>query len=210
MIIIGAKGFAKEVLDILEKNGEKNIHFFDDINIGEPNLVYNKYIIYRTLDEVIFHFKNVSNKFTLGLGNPLFRKQLADKFDKIGGLLSSTISKFAIIGMHDVYIGDGSNVMHNAIISNSTHIGIGCLIYFNVQITHDCEIGDFVELSPNATILGRVKIGNNTIIGAGATILPDIVIGSNVIVGAGSVVLKDIPDNFIVAGVPAKLIRENY
>lgn len=50
-------------------------------------------------------------------------------------------------------------------------------------------------------------IGDNVYIGAGAIIMNPVKIGSNVIIGAGSVVIKDIPDNCIVAGNPAKIIR---
>ena len=92
-------------------------------------------------------------------------------------------------------------------ISNSVSIGKGCIIYYNSIIAHDCVIGDFVEISPSVSILGRVEISNHTHIGAGATILPDIKIGKNSIIGAGSVVTKDVPDNVIVVGVPAKIVK---
>ncbi|EEU5811077.1 N-acetyltransferase, partial [Escherichia coli] len=52
-----------------------------------------------------------------------------------------------------------------------------------------------------------IHIKKNASIGANATILPGIIIGENSIIGAGSVVTKDIPDNVIVAGNPAKIIR---
>ena len=55
--------------------------------------------------------------------------------------------------------------------------------------------------------MGRTTIGNHVHIGASATILPDIKIGNNVTIGAGSVVTKDIPDNTIITGVPAKVLR---
>ena len=92
-------------------------------------------------------------------------------------------------------------------ISNSVKIGIAPIIYYNAIITHDCRIGDFCEISPAANILGRVSIGNKTQIGAGASILPDVKIGSNVTIGAGAVVTKNIPDNAVVVGVPAKIIK---
>ncbi len=56
---------------------------------------------------------------------------------------------------------------------------------------------------------GTIKINNNVFIGARAIILNNVEIGNNVIIAAGSVVTKDIPDNSVVAGVPAKVIG-NY
>lgn len=53
-----------------------------------------------------------------------------------------------------------------------------------------------------------IKIGNNVWIGANCTILPGVKIGDNAIVAAGAVVTKDVPENSIVAGVPAKVIKE--
>lgn len=84
------------------------------------------------------------------------------------------------------------------------------------------SVGDNVTLAPRVHILahdastkiplgytkiGRVEIGNNVFIGASSIILPGVKIGSNVIIGAGSVVTKDIPDGVVVAGNPAKLIK---
>lgn len=83
-------------------------------------------------------------------------------------------------------------------------------------------IGDNVTLGPNVTILshdassqvhlgytrlGLVNIGNNVFIGAGSIVLPGVTIGSNVVIGAGSVVTKDIPDNVVVAGAPACVLK---
>lgn len=52
-------------------------------------------------------------------------------------------------------------------------------------------------------------IGDNVRISAGARILGPVRIGNNVIIGANAVVVKDVPDNCIVAGIPAKIIKEN-
>ena len=54
----------------------------------------------------------------------------------------------------------------------------------------------------------RVKLGNNVWIGSNVTILPGVTIGDGAIVGAGSVVTKDVLKNTIVAGNPAKIIKE--
>ncbi|MBB5265381.1 maltose O-acetyltransferase [Catenibacillus scindens] len=70
-------------------------------------------------------------------------------------------------------------------------------------LTHDGSTKKFLGYSR----VGRIKIGSNVFIGAGAIILPGIEIGDNVIVGAGAVVTKDIPNDSLVVGNPAKVIK---
>lgn len=84
------------------------------------------------------------------------------------------------------------------------------------------RIDSQVKLGTNCTVLpmvlfGRkrevpdsndyILVGDNCYFGTGCTILGPCKIGNNVTVGAGAVVIKDIPDNAIVAGVPAKIIK---
>lgn len=209
MIIVGAKSFAKEVLEVvLQKEAPENVAFFDDINLNEGNLLFNTFPIFRTLDEVVSYFKKSDVRFTIGIGRPILRKKMYDKFVALGGNFITTISSKAEIGTFDVSIGNGTNIMHGAIIANGVTIGIGCIIYYNTIVPHDVTIGDFVEVSPSVTLLGRCKIDDYSQIGANATILPDIRIGKNVIVAAGSVVTEDMPDNCMVAGVPAKIKKQ--
>jgi len=204
MLIVGAKGFAKEVLEILyRKNDTENLVFYDDVSNDLPNLLFGKFKILKKLEEAQVHFSTIDNRFTLGIGNPLLRKKLYEKFIKIGGVLSSTISTNCEIGTFGNSIGEGLNMLSDSIISNDVKIGKGCIIYFGTIITHDSIIGDFVEISPSVKLLGSCTIGSYTQIGSNATVLPKITIGNNVIVGAGSVVTKDVPDNCLVVGVPA-------
>lgn len=71
----------------------------------------------------------------------------------------------------------------------------------NVTLFHGVTIGR------NLNGYDVAKIGNNVVITAGAKIIGDISIGNNVVIGANSVVTKDVPDNCIVAGIPAKIIN---
>jgi len=208
MLIVGAKGFAKEVLQIFhDRNFVEKIAFYDDVNDAISGLLFNEFPILKSEEEVVAFFKTHGNEFTIGIGAPLLRYKLYKKFIHLGGNLASSISPSAQIGNYDVSIGIGSNVLSQAILSNSTRIGVGCILYYNVVITHDCVVEDFVELAPNVILLGRCRIGKFTQIGANATILPDVIIGKNVIIGAGSVVTKDIPDNSMAVGIPAKVIK---
>jgi len=209
MLIIGAKGFAKEVLEIIHQlNQLENLTFYDDVNIDVPETLFNQFPILKSFKQAEVYFKTIDNRFSIGIGNPVLRKNLYEKFNLIGGVLTSTISPLAVIGNYDVKIGVGSNILANSVFSNSIKIGKGSIVYYNSVITHDCELGDFVEISPSVTLLGRCTIGSFSQIGSNATILPDVKVGKNVIIGAGSVVTKNIPDNCLAVGVPAKIIKD--
>jgi len=97
-------------------------------------------------------------------------------------------------------------------ISQTTQIGKGFkFAHPYATIINADTIGDNFYCIHNTTIgayKGRPKIGNNVSLGANVTIIGDIYIGDNVIVGAGSVVVKDVPDNCVVAGNPAKIIKK--
>ena len=209
MLIVGAKGFAKEIIEVCHQNKRiENLVLFDNVSADIGSKLYDNFPILKTFDEAEEYFKTLNNNFTLGLGNPILRYKLRKKFQELGGLLVSTTSSFSQIGSYGVELGKGCNIFPGISISNDVKIGDTCIIYFNTIITHDCIIGDYVEISPSVTVLGRVSIGSFSQIGAGSTILPDVKIGENVIVGAGAVVTEDVPDNSLVVGTPAKFIKD--
>jgi sugar O-acyltransferase (sialic acid O-acetyltransferase NeuD family) len=205
MVIIGAKGFAKEVLEIFHQRGQiDHLAFYDDVTKDIGNLLFDRFPILKTESDVRSFFKDNGSDFTVGIGKPALRHKLYTKFISYGGNFASAISPFAHIGSYDVQIGTGANILSNATFSNSVSVGIGSLVYYNVMVTHDNHLGDFVELSPGATLLGNVTVGDFTHIGANATVLPGVRIGKNCMIGAGAVVTKDVEDNQTMIGVPAK------
>lgn len=206
MLIVGAKGFAKEILEVFEQLGLVNeIVFFDNVSIDVPLFLYDKFKVIKSFEEVETYFKDVDKKFVLGIGNPKYRKALSEKLIEMGGELTSIVSPITTIGKYGNSIGDGCNIMTGVVLTSDIKIGKGVLINLNCTIGHDCVLGDFVELSPNVNVSGRCSIGENTVLGTNAVIIPDIKIGKNCIIAAGAVVTKDIPDNCLVAGVPAQI-----
>ena len=97
-------------------------------------------------------------------------------------------------------------------------IGKGSLLGYGglgIVIHHRSNIGNNVLIAQNVTIGGTSKkydvpiIGNNCLIGPGAKILGAIHIGNNCVIGANSVLIMDIPDNTLVGGIPARILKSN-
>lgn len=209
MLIIGAKGFAKEVLEVIHQlNQLENLVFYDDVNDDAPYKLYGQFPVLRTTQEATVYFKTIDNQFTIGIGNPVLRKKLYDKFKDLGGEFTSTISPLATIGCYGNQIESGCNIMTGTVITSDITIKKGILINLNCTIGHDSMLGEFVELSPGVHISGNCKIGDYSILGTNASMLPKLTIGKNVIIGAGSVVTKNLPDNCVAVGIPAKIIKE--
>ncbi|HEX8351151.1 MAG TPA: acetyltransferase [Hymenobacter sp.] len=207
MLIIGAKGFAKEVLEVIcQADRQINLAFYDDVTSNFPLMLYDEFPVLQTLAEAEQWFAK-DNRFVLGIGNPKVRRALAEKLKRIGGQLTSTISPKANVGIFGNHIGVGCNIMTGAVLTSDITLGEGVLINLNCTIGHDCVIHSYCELSPGVHISGHVELGENCVIGTGAVILPGVKIGVNSIIGAGSVVNKDVGDNVVAVGVPAKIIK---
>ena len=76
-----------------------------------------------------------------------------------------------------------------------------------VEIQKNARIGRNCKISSHSFVCEGVTIEDNVFVGSGATILSNLTIGENALVGAGSVVTHDVPDNAIVAGNPARMLR---
>jgi len=105
------------------------------------------------------------------------------------------------------FININCTVLDAPINEGAISIGDDCLIGPNVQLLAVSHAVNPTERLNKENFASPITIGDNVWIGAGAIILADVSIGDNSAIGAGSVVLSDVPDNCIVAGNPARVIR---
>ncbi|MEO6230494.1 MAG: acetyltransferase [Ferruginibacter sp.] len=205
MLIIGAGGYAKELLEIFHQKGiAEHLAFYDDVNTESGPLLYNRFPILKNEAEVKKFFTTHGCEFTIGIGNPGLRNKMYNKFTALNGIFTSVISSKACIGSFEVKIGEGCNILDGATFSNSSEAGMGCIAYYNSIITHDCKLGNFVQLSPGATILGGAVINDFALIGSNATILAKLNIGKSAFIAAGALITKSVPDYTLMVGNPAR------
>ena len=110
----------------------------------------------------------------------------------------------------NIFVGNNFTGNYNLTILDIRKVTIGD----NVMIGPECLIS---TVNHPLTPMGRrkhlgvakpVTIGNDVWLGGNVVVLPGVTIGNNVVVAAGAVVTKDVPDNCLVGGVPAKIIRK--
>lgn len=198
MILFGASGHAKVIRDIICKGGGDVAFLLDDNEVIKELLGVEVRTFSSTMD--------LSNEeLIVSIGINRIRKKVVQKLKTQFGL---AIHPSAILDT-DVQIAKGTVVMAGAIINSSVTIGEHCIINTNCSVDHDCAIGDYTHISPGVTLCGDVTVDEGTHIGAGATVIPGIKIGKWVTIGAGAIVIKDIPDNAVVVGNPARIIKYN-
>jgi sugar O-acyltransferase (sialic acid O-acetyltransferase NeuD family) len=205
LYIYGAGGHGKVVLEaaISDKCSIKG--FLDDDNdkwnrkiVGYP--VYGGVSFSDTLD------KN-KVRIVVAIGNNLIRKSKVIELSKKDLSYQSVIHRKTLVSPYSS-LGEGSMIIAGAIINIDTHIGDHVIINTGATVDHDCLIQDFVHIAPGVHMGGEVQVGEGTLVGIGSVVKPGVKIGAWSVIGAGAVVTSDIPDQVVVVGVPARIVRE--
>ena len=194
MLLYGASGHAKVIIDCLESKGEKVTAIFDD-DVAKTELLG-----YQVSHDYLPAF-HPDKKIIIAIGDNLIRKRLAE--GKIKHPFGTVVHASALISGHAA-LGDGTVVFHGGIVQTGSRLGKHVIINTGASVDHDCLIGDYVHIAPHATLCGGITIGEGTLIGAGAVVLPNLHIGRWCIIGAGTVVTGDVPDYSTVVGNPGR------
>lgn len=212
IVILGTGGNSVDILDTLEdinRQASKNIYqcvgFLDD----------NERLWGKELHgvQVIGSLAAASELrdclFVNGIGSPenFWKKEsivaktgvALERFETIVHPTAS-VSRMAQLGL-------GTVVFQNATITSNVQVGNHVIILPNSVVSHDDIIGDYSCITGGVCISGEVKVGKSCYLGTGSVVRGGAEIGDYCLIGMGSVVLGNIPDNSVVVGNPARLLR---
>lgn len=198
IIIVGAGEQGAVIRSILSNNyGQKNIVGFLDDKFSGQNILgavkdFKKYI-----DSCLFF---------VAIGNNEWRSEGMKLISDGGGSFVNAIHSRACIEAGAV-IGQNVMVGANSYVNIGVKLEDGVFINNCCIVEHDNFIGEFSHLAPGTILGGGVKVGKNVFVGLGAIVKDHVSLGDNCVVGSGAVVVKDVFAKDVVAGVPAKSIK---
>jgi UDP-perosamine 4-acetyltransferase len=203
LVIVGAGGHARSVMDIALQSAEYEILGCID---PAPGNVLGRPIVGKDEDLDEFFLQGVRHIF-VAIGDNSLRDRLYNRAISIGFEPINIMSRYAIVSPR-AQLGRGICIMPGAVVNVNTVIEDNCIINTRCSIDHDCYIGKSSHVAPGVTLSGTVKIGNGVHIGTGASLIDKVSIGDWAYIGGGAVVVDNIPAGVMAYGVPAKVIRK--
>jgi sugar O-acyltransferase (sialic acid O-acetyltransferase NeuD family) len=208
-VIIGAGGFAREVLDIFEAcreagQGREVVGYLVEAPYGLPGTMVNDKLILGDLSWLTEHASEV--RAICAVGDPAVRKRLVARAQGYGARFGNIIHPSAILTRH-VTMGEGIVIAAGCIFTNQIRVGDHVHVNLASTIGHNAEMNDFVTLAPGVRVSGWVTLEEGCYVGSGANIVDKRTVGAWSVIGAGSVVITDIPPHSTALGVPARVIK---
>lgn len=188
IILIGGGGHCKSVIDVVEQEKKYKISGILD----KQEFLDNKILGYKVIGSDL-DLESLVKKFkyaliTVGhIKSANLRIRLFKLAKKAGFILPSIISPNSYVSKYS-RIGEGTIVMHHAIINANTFIGDNCIVNSKALIEHDCSILNHCHISTNASINGGVKIGSKCFIGSNVITKDNIQIKENSFIKAGTLI----------------------
>jgi sugar O-acyltransferase (sialic acid O-acetyltransferase NeuD family) len=209
IVIIGAGGSGREVLDILKDQNKVSVTWdiigFIDESPDMQGKIINGYPVLGGLNWL--ENQKQQPGCICSVNSCDTRKNLVKRLEKIGAHFVNVIHPAAHIG-DTVQMGNDIIVYAGCLLTSNITIGDHVHINFSSGIGHDVVIGPYCTVSGLVNINGYARLGEGVFVGSGATVIPNASVGNWTTIGAGAVVVKDIPAKVVAVGVPAKPIKE--
>jgi sugar O-acyltransferase (sialic acid O-acetyltransferase NeuD family) len=200
ILIYGAGGHAKSVMEILLQNGVHTIAgILDDDSrltgikvLGIPVLGTRLLLPALAKQGVLLAANGVGGIIDIGV-----RVRIFELLEKAGFTFPALIHPRATVEP-SAKVEYGAQVFANAYIGSEAILHPMCMINTNAVVSHDCKIGQYTHIAPGALLAGQVEVGERTLIGMGVTITIGVKIGNGVRIGNGAIVLADVPDKTVI------------
>lgn len=208
IVIIGAGGFGREVLWLIESLNKAGADwdiagFIDD---GVPvQTVVNGIPVIGDLE----YLRNYTSPVHVAcaIGSTKIRKSVVSKLLENKNLIFPNLIEPSVMCSQYAKLGVGNIICAGNILTVNIEIGDFNIINLSCTLGHDDILESFVTIYPGVNVSGNVKIGELAEVGTGTKIIQGKIIGSGSVIGAGSVVVKDVPMDCTAVGVPAKVIK---
>ena len=209
--IYGASGLGTEFESLARRINEdfdrwEDIVFVDDAPEKNGQTLVNRKII--NFEQAMETYGKDGIEFILGIGEPAVKDIVFKKLCDAGCEVTCLIHPDVRI-LNETAYGKGVVVQKHSGFPPRSKFGNNVLLQGTTVMGHDVVLGDNVVISSFAFVGGDTVIGRNTYVGPHSCIRNGLKIGENVVIGMGSVVTKDVPDNAVVYGNPAKVMRYN-
>ena len=209
IVVVGAGGFGRETLDVIEAINEAGRARFDVLGVADDSpseanverLRARGYRVLGTIREVVEAHR--AGVFAAAIGDPTVRRVVADRLAGAGWAAATLIHPAAVVGSA-AEIREGTIVCAGVQVSTNVRIGRHVHLKPNATIGHDTRLASYVSVNPGAVISGDVDIEADVLVGAGAVVLQGLRIGASSTVGASSCLTKDLPPGAVAKGVPAR------
>lgn len=202
LILIGAGGYAKSVIDSIDYFNYELVGFVDEYTKEDRHLDIP--ILAASIDELKNPEKYV---YFIAIGNNKNRKRWYDTLKNRKLRLINVVDRSAIVSSKAT-LGTGCFIGKFAVVNSKAVVGNDCIINTRALVEHGCLVSDHVNLSTNTVINGDVEVGTGSFIGSSSVTIGQLKIGEWSTVGAGAVVIEDVENGVTVAGVPAKVINK--
>lgn len=206
IVLIGGGGHCRSCIDVIETENKFRIAGIVDIKEKKGTRIFGYEIF--GCDEDLPFFASKYKNFLIVVGQVGLsdkRKELFDTLKKHDVCFPVIISPHAYVSRH-AEIGEGTIIMHGAIVNVGAKVGRNCIINTASIIEHDAIIGNHCHISTGSIVNGECRIGDGTLIGSNSVINQCISIPDSTLVGSGSVVIETISERGTYAGNPARPI----
>lgn len=199
LVVFGAGGFAKSVIDLVRvAGGCRPVCVVDDSPEAPADVLGVPVVGSRAALPVLRGHGLVLAANAVGaLGRMQTRIDIHDHLRAAGFTLPTLVDPRAVVA-GSATVGEGALVFAGAQICPAASIGAGTIVNTSAVVSHDCEVGRHVHLAPGCLLAGHVAVGDGTLVGMGVTTRVALRIGIGAIVGNGAVLLEDVPDGAIV------------